>query len=154
MWEPPQIYNPAYKGEWKPKQIDNPNYKGPWVHPEIPNPDYKPDPALYQQGEVCAVGFDLWQVKSGTIFDNVLVTDSEQEADDAVEDLLKNRLAAEKKMKEEQDAEEEKARKAEEDAKKAEEGGDSKDGADDDKDDEKEAEDDEAEEKPTEHTEL
>lgn len=147
-WEPPQINNPAYKGEWKPKQIDNPNYKGPWVHPEIDNPDYKPDPSLYDQGEVCAVGFDLWQVKAGTIFDNVLITDSEQEADEAVEDLLKNRVAAEKKMKEEQDAEEEKNRKAEEEAKKAEEN---------DKDAEKEDEekdDDEAEEKPVEHTEL
>ncbi|KAJ6220681.1 hypothetical protein RDWZM_006493 [Blomia tropicalis] len=120
-WEPPQINNPAYKGEWKPKQIENPNYKGPWVHPEIPNPEYKPDTELYHRGEICAVGFDLWQVKSGTIFDNVLIADNEKEADEAVEDLLKNRLPAEKKMKEEQDAEEEKNRKAEEDAKKDEE---------------------------------
>ncbi|KAH7636402.1 calreticulin-like protein [Dermatophagoides farinae] len=69
-WEPPQINNPEYKGEWKPKQIDNPSYKGPWVHPEIPNPEYKADPQLYLQKEICAAGFDLWQVKSGTIFDN------------------------------------------------------------------------------------
>lgn len=63
------------QGEWKPKQIDNPDYKGPWVHPEIANPEYTPDPELYRKDEVCAIGFDLWQVKSGTIFDNVLVTD-------------------------------------------------------------------------------
>ena len=25
------------------------------------------------------IGFDLWQVKAGTIFDNVLITDSEAE---------------------------------------------------------------------------
>lgn len=120
-WEPAQINNPEYKGEWKPKQIDNPNYKGPWVHPEIPNPEYKPDPNLYLQKEVCAVGFDLWQVKSGTIFDNVLITDSETEADEVAEDILKNRIPAEKKMKEEQDTEEEKKRKDEDEAKKGEE---------------------------------
>lgn len=119
-WEPPQINNPEYKGEWKPKQIDNPAYKGPWVHPEIPNPDYKSDKNLYLQKEVCAVGFDLWQVKSGTIFDNVLITDSEAEADEVAEDILKNRMPAEKKMKEDQDAEEEKKRK-EEDSKKSDE---------------------------------
>lgn len=69
-----------FQGEWKPKQIDNPNYKGPWIHPEIDNPEYTPDPELYKRDEICAVGFDLWQVKSGTIFDNVLITDDEEVA--------------------------------------------------------------------------
>jgi len=80
-WEPPSINNPAYKGEWKPRQLDNPNYKGPWVHPEIDNPDYVSDKNLYKYDEICAVGFDLWQVKSGTIFDNILITDDEAEAE-------------------------------------------------------------------------
>ena len=105
-WEPPQINNPAYKGEWKPKQIDNPNYKGPWVHPEIDNPEYTSDSNLYLQKEICAVGFDLWQVKSGTIFDNVLVTDDEKEADEVAEAILNTTVKEEKKMKEAQDAEE------------------------------------------------
>nr|NVI72669.1 calreticulin [Cucujiformia] len=64
-WEPPMIDNPEYKGEWSPKQIDNPAYKGPWVHPEIDNPEYNPEPKLYAQKEICAIGLDLWQVKSG-----------------------------------------------------------------------------------------
>ncbi|XP_023230263.1 calreticulin-like [Centruroides sculpturatus] len=76
-WEPPQINNPEYKGEWKPKQIDNPNYKGPWIHPEIDNPEYVPDPFIYRYTDIGAFGFDLWQVKSGTIFDNILITDDE-----------------------------------------------------------------------------
>ena len=42
---------------------------------EIDNPDYKPDPNLYLRDEICAIGFDLWQVKSGTIFGKVLITD-------------------------------------------------------------------------------
>jgi len=112
-WEPPQINNPAFKGEWKPKQIDNPAYKGPWVHPEIDNPEYSPDPNLYLQKEICAVGFDLWQVKSGTIFDNVLITDNEAEADEVSEVILNSTIKDEKKMKEQQDAEEKKASEAE-----------------------------------------
>lgn len=68
------------QGEWKPKQIDNPNYKGPWIHPEMDNPAYTPDEELYKRDEICAIGFDLWQVKSGTIFDSVLITDDPEVA--------------------------------------------------------------------------
>jgi calreticulin len=45
------------------------------VHPKIANPDYKPNPTLYAFEDFGAIGFDLWQVKSGSIFDNVLITD-------------------------------------------------------------------------------
>ena len=110
-WEAPQIDNPDYKGEWSPKQIDNPNYKGRWVHPEIDNPEYTPDPKLYLQPEICAVGFDLWQVKSGTIFDNVLITDDVEYAKDALEGLKdkqegeRNAKKALDKVEEEKDKE-------------------------------------------------
>lgn len=80
---------PCVQGEWTPKQIDNPNYKGAWVHPEIDNPDYKSDPELYKRDEICALGFDLWQVKSGTIFDNVLITDDPEEARKFGEEIWK-----------------------------------------------------------------
>jgi len=80
-WEPPLIENPAYKGAWKPKLIPNPAYKGEWVHPVIPNPAYKVDPNLYVRAKDAShVGFELWQVKSGTIFDDIIVTDSLEEA--------------------------------------------------------------------------
>jgi len=80
-WEPPSIDNPAYKGPWKPTMIENPAYKGEWVHPMIANPAYKEDPALAVRCTDCAmVGFELWQVKSGTIFDDIIVTDSLEEA--------------------------------------------------------------------------
>lgn len=111
-WEAPQIDNPAYKGEWKPKQIDNPAYKGQWVHPEIDNPEYSPDSEIYRFNEICGLGFDLWQVKSGTVFDNVLITDSIDEAKEARDEILKG-ADAEKKMKEAQDEEEKKATEAE-----------------------------------------
>jgi len=113
-WEPPQIENPEYKGEWKPKQIDNPNYKGPWVHPEIPNPEYYTDDKLYKFDEICAIGFDVWQVKSGTIFDNILITDDEDHAKQVGEETWAVTKAGEKKMKDEQDEEERKKREEKE----------------------------------------
>jgi len=74
-WEAPKIPNPEYKGAWHAKRISNPAYKGPWVHPQVPNPDYKPDPSLYQFDSNAFLGIEIWQVKSGTVFDNFLVTD-------------------------------------------------------------------------------
>ncbi|KAL2732820.1 calreticulin-like [Vespula maculifrons] len=112
-WEAPMIDNPEYKGEWKPKQIDNPNYKGPWVHPEIDNPEYIPDPELYLRKEICSIGFDLWQVKSGTIFDNVLITNNPETARTFGEEVWKPTIEGEKKMKEALDEEERKQREKE-----------------------------------------
>lgn len=111
-WQPAQISNPAFKGEWKPKLIPNPKYKGPWVHPEIDNPEYAPDDKLYHQKEICAAGIDIWQVKSGTIFDNILITDSETEADAEADIVINKTMVGEKKMKKE--AEEAEAKKAKE----------------------------------------
>jgi calreticulin len=116
-WEPAMIDNPDFKGEWKPKQIDNPNYKGVWVHPEIDNPEYKQDDKLYARKEICAIGFDLWQVKSGTIFNNVLITDDIELAKEKADAVWKSRYEGEKKMKEAMDEEERK--KEEQEAKKS-----------------------------------
>jgi calreticulin len=101
-WEAPTIANPAYKGVWRPKMIDNPAYKGPWVHPQVPNPDYKPDPTLYEYKSFGAVGLEIWQVKSGTVFDNILVTDSVEEAA-AARKAYADRSANEKKNSEAQE---------------------------------------------------
>jgi calreticulin len=73
-WEAPSIANPDFQGKWAPKRIPNPDYKGAWVHPEIDNPEYKVDNEIYAY-DFSRVGFDLWQVKSGTIFDDILITD-------------------------------------------------------------------------------
>lgn len=80
-WEAPMIPNPAYKGEWTPRMIDNPAYKGEWKAPMIPNPEYVNDETVYHVCKNCRyVGFELWQVKSGSIFDNILVADSLEDA--------------------------------------------------------------------------
>jgi len=115
QWEPPMIDNPAYKGEWQPKLIENPAYKGEWIHPVIPNPDYYEDDNLYLFEDNSFVGFELWQVKAGTIFDNIIVTDDKAEADKFAE-LTKKTQEGEKKAfdKEESErkAKEEEERKA------------------------------------------
>merc|ERR1712187_482950 len=127
-WEAPMIDNPEYKGDWSVKRISNPAYKGFWEAKKIANPEYVDDDNLYKYDDFGFIGFDLWQVKGNTIFDNVIITDDVVEADAFV-----------KKWK--TLSEVEKAKKKEEDDKKAEEAksaSDSKkdDDDDDDKDDE------------------
>jgi len=126
-WEPPMIDNPDYKGEWKARQIDNPDYKGKWIHPEIDNPEYNADDAktLGKYDEICKIGFDLWQVKSGTIFDNVLITDDIAEAKKIGDETWGATKDPEKAMKDEQDEVEKK--KAEEEAAAAGAGADDED---------------------------
>merc|ERR1712179_777476 len=107
-WEAPMKDNPEYKGEWTAKRISNPAYKGFWEQKKIANPEYKDDDHLYRYSDFGFLGFDLWQVKGGTIFDNVIVTDDIAEADTFA-----------KKWKELSEVEKA-AKKAEDDSKKSE----------------------------------
>jgi len=141
-WEAPMIDNPEYKGEWKPKQIPNPAFKGKWIHPKIANPEYSAEPLLYRYSDIGAIGFELWQVKSGTIFDNIFVGDDVAEAEVFAKETWEATKDAEKKMKDQQEEEEKKAREAE-DAKK-----------DDGKEEEEEEEDEEEEEEEEEQGEV
>jgi len=113
-WESPMIDNPDYKGEWKAKMIENPAYKGEWVHPMVPNPDYQDDPNLYLFEHNKFVGFELWQVKAGSIFGNILVTDDVEVAKKAAEKVNQSREGEKKafdKAEEERRAKEEEERK-------------------------------------------
>merc|ERR1711896_63511 len=80
-WEPPMIDNPDFKGEWSVKRISNPAYKGFWEAKKIANPEFEDDDSLYAYEDFGFIGFDLWQVKGGSIFDNIIITDDEAEAD-------------------------------------------------------------------------
>lgn len=118
-WEPPMVDNPEYKGEWKPKMIDNPDYKGPWKHPMIANPEYEYDEEMFAvcKDECTHVGFELWQVKSGTIFDDIIITDSLEEAQKFAEETFFKKKDVEKELfdeaKKKKDEEEKAAREAE-----------------------------------------
>jgi len=80
-WEAPMIDNPDYHGDWSVKRISNPAYKGFWEAKKIDNPEYEDDNTVYKYADFGFIGFDLWQVKGGTIFDNVIVCDDKAEAD-------------------------------------------------------------------------
>merc|ERR1712184_87498 len=123
-WEAPMKDNDAYKGDWYGNRVSNFAYKVIWEAKKIANPEYEDDDAVYKFDDFGFLGFDLWQVKAGTIFDNVIVTDDVAEADTFA-----------KKWKELSEAENAK-KKAEDDAKKAED--DKKAEKDDDDDDEDE----------------
>lgn len=147
-WEAPLIPNPDYKGEWAAKRIKNPEYKGKWSAPLIANPDYEHDPEVYKLPPLNYVGFELWQVKAGTIFDNILVTDDVEFAKKFAEDTWGKNKEGEKKMFDEiqkkKEAEEEEERKKMEDA-EPEEGEEGDEDMDDDIPEDDDAEDDAAE---------
>jgi calreticulin len=103
-WEPPLIDNPDYEGPWQARRIPNPDYKGEWEHPQIPNPDYEPDDKLHFRCDRCRyVGFELWQVKSGSLFDDIIVTDSLDEARAFADETFFAKQAQERAMKEEEE---------------------------------------------------
>jgi len=104
-WEAPKIHNPEYKGIWTPKKIENPDYKGPWVHPQIDNPEYQEDPELYAFESFKYLGIDIWQVKSGSIFSNFLLTDDWDVAQAEIDEINEIREGEKKKKQEVDDKE-------------------------------------------------
>ncbi|KAM7272546.1 hypothetical protein ACFE04_027209 [Oxalis oulophora] len=109
IWKRPKIPNPAYKGPWKAKKIKNPNYKGKWKTPYIDNPEFEDDPDLYVLKPIKYVGIEVWQVKGGSVFDNILICDDPAFAKQRVEEVFSNREAEKEALEEA-----EKVRKAEE----------------------------------------
>merc|ERR1711862_889728 len=86
------------------KRISNPAYKGFWEQKKIANPEYKDDDTLYKYADFGFLGFDLWQVKGGTIFDNVILTDDQAEADAFAKKWKELSEFEKSKKKEEDDA--------------------------------------------------
>merc|ERR1711913_209569 len=103
-WEALMKDNPEYKGDWNGKRISNPAYKGFWEAKKIANPEYEDDDSIYKFEDFSFIGFDLWQVKGGTIFDNVIITDDKAEADNFAQKwkALSEHEAAEKTKEEEE----------------------------------------------------
>lgn len=86
VWEAPQVPNPKAKGPWRARRIPNPAYKGPWKARQIANPAYEEDDKLYLlRKPMGAVAIDVWQVKSGSIFDNIIIGDDLAEVNALVE---------------------------------------------------------------------
>lgn len=91
-WQIPQIMNPVLL--MTPPMIENPNYKGEWHAPLVENPKYDPN-ARHIFEDISAVGLDLWHLKGGSTFDNLLVTDSLEFAQKVAEEEWKDDYKAE-----------------------------------------------------------
>jgi len=116
QWEAPQIPNPKHKGSWHAKRIPNPAYKGPWKARQVANPEYDQDEKLYvTRKPITHVGIDIWQVKSGTIFDNIIIGDNLDDVNAVIEKTWKATKDAEKKASEEADKAEKKDEEPKED---------------------------------------
>lgn len=70
--EKPEEWDEDVDGEFETPLIENPTPK------MIPNPNYNSNQYLYS--DIGAVGFELWTVNNGTIFDNIYVGTSHDEA--------------------------------------------------------------------------
>jgi len=85
----------------------------------IDNPKFTDDPDLYVFPNLKYVGIELWQVKSGTLFDNIVITDEPEHAKQLAEDTWGKHKDAEKAAFEEAEkkqAEESKDEPADSDA--------------------------------------
>ncbi|XP_021772305.1 calreticulin-3-like [Chenopodium quinoa] len=109
LWKPPRIPNPEYRGPWKKRSIKNPNYKGKWKTPWIDNPEFEDDPDLYVLKPIKYVGIEVWQVKAGSVFDNILICDDPEYAKQVVDEVFANREIEKEALEEA-----EKVRKAQE----------------------------------------
>ncbi|KAI8823064.1 calreticulin [Fimicolochytrium jonesii] len=79
-WKRPMKRNPAYKGKWTAPLIDNPLYKGVWAPKKIANPNYFEDKTPSNFNKIGAIGFEIWTMQNGILFDNIYVGHSEKDA--------------------------------------------------------------------------
>ena len=102
-WVAPMIDNPEFRGEWQPRMVANPVYSGEWAPPMMANPDFVDDTKVHAVCKDCEfVGIELWQVKAGSIFDDIIITDSLEEAVEYAKETFFVKAPAEKEMKAEQ----------------------------------------------------
>ncbi|XP_006768508.1 PREDICTED: calreticulin-3 [Myotis davidii] len=76
-WQAPMLQKPPYQDGLKPEGID----KDVWLHQKMKNTHYLTEYDLSEFENIGAIGLELWQVRSGTIFDNFLITDDEAYAE-------------------------------------------------------------------------
>ncbi|THG21275.1 hypothetical protein TEA_028080 [Camellia sinensis var. sinensis] len=76
-------------------KIKNPNYQRKWKTPMIDNPEFKDDPEIYVFPKLNKL-HEFCQVKSGTLFDNVLICDDPDYAMKLAEETWGKQKDAEK----------------------------------------------------------
>jgi len=123
-WVRPTKPNPEYKGKWTAPLIDNPEYKGPWSPRKIANPDFFNDTApLSHIGKIGAIAIEIWTMDQDYYFDNVVVSQSVEEAAKIRSELWEPKYKVEKAaLKAKTDAEEKKREEEAAEAAKVENG--------------------------------
>eukprot|EP00922_Rhytidocystis_sp_ex-Travisia-forbesii_P005055 GHVS01007385.1.p1 GENE.GHVS01007385.1~~GHVS01007385.1.p1 ORF type:complete len:701 (-),score=159.59 GHVS01007385.1:857-2740(-) len=96
-WTAPEVANPMYPGQWQPPMIPNPDYSGEWKPRKIANPEYFEQP-LFALGPVDSVGFELWTMQSGLMFDNILVGSNFEDAQQFAKETWEIRNSMESKI--------------------------------------------------------
>merc|ERR1711977_172436 len=91
-------------------------YKGVWEAKQIDNPEYEDDNAVYKYADFGFIGFDLWQVKGGTIFDNVIICNDKAEADAFVAKWKAISAVEKEEKKKEEDSKKDAEKKKEDEA--------------------------------------
>ncbi|XP_020023348.2 calreticulin-3 [Castor canadensis] len=76
-WQAPLLQKPPYQDGLKPEGIS----KDVWLHQKVKGTSYLTQYDLSEFEDIGAIGLELWQVRSGTIFDNFLITDDEEYAE-------------------------------------------------------------------------
>ncbi|XP_058513571.1 calreticulin-3 [Ochotona princeps] len=76
-FQAPMLQKPPYQDGLKPEGID----KHVWLHRKMKSTNSLTEYDLAEFENIGAVGLDLWQVRAGTIFDNFLITDDEEYAE-------------------------------------------------------------------------
>ncbi|XP_074194093.1 calreticulin-3 isoform X3 [Rhinolophus sinicus] len=76
-WPAVMLQKPPYQDGLKPEGIE----KDVWLHQKMKNTNYLTEYDLSEFENIGAIGLELWQVRSGTIFDNFLITDDEEYAE-------------------------------------------------------------------------
>ncbi|KAK4385771.1 Calreticulin-3 [Sesamum angolense] len=126
--------NAKKPADWDDREyIDDPNHVKPEgydsIPREIPDPkakevslstkEFEDDPDLYVLKPIKYVGIEVWQVKAGSVFDNILICDDPEYAKNVVEEVFANREAEKEAFEEAEKVrkakEEEEARRARED---------------------------------------
>jgi calnexin len=97
-WSAPMIKNPAFKGQWYAPTIANPAFKGHWRPRKIPNPDFFDDQHVSNFEKIAAIGFEIWTMQSGILFDNVYLGHSEDDAKQLADETWAIKHAIEKAM--------------------------------------------------------
>ncbi|KAK5574563.1 hypothetical protein RB653_009816 [Dictyostelium firmibasis] len=105
-WVAPTIVNPLYKGKWEAPLIANPAYIGEWKPKQIPNPQYFNVENPYIVDPIVAVGIEVLSNTRDLLFDNFIITHSQEEAQQLLQENWKEKHTAQKERQAIKDAEE------------------------------------------------